>query len=72
MLGRFDFELISKSILHSLDTTKTKKQKKQISIAVRYQDICSMAGRRVSHAVYVKMIDNFYAIAHARRRWDGT
>ena len=40
LLGRFDFEKISKSILRSFSTGKTKMQ---ISIAVRHQDSCKVA-----------------------------
>ena len=75
LLGRFDFETFSKSALHLLSIARTKMR---IGIAVQHQDVCSVAGRRLNSSdndkkqVYVKIIDNFYVIVHARRRWDVT
>ena len=50
----------------------------QIGIAVQHQAACNFVGRRLissnndNNKFCVKIIDNFYVIVHARRRWDVT
>ena len=71
MLGRFDSERISKSVLRLLSTAKTKMK---IVIAVQHQDACSVAGQGLyssendNKKLYVNIVDNFYVIVHTRIR----
>ena len=65
LLGRFDFEKISKLVLHLIGTSRTKIR---INISVQHQDSCIVVGQRLCYSdnnkneVYVKIIDDFYAI----------
>ena len=75
LLGRSDFEQISKSVLRLLSTSRTKMR---IRAAVQQKYACSVVGWKLRSSggnekkVYVNIIDNFYVIVHARRRRGGS
>ena len=75
LLGIFDFERISISVLRLLSTSWTKIR---ISISVQSQDACSFAGQILNYGdsdnnkVFINVIDNFSVIVQARRRCGGT
>ena len=74
LLGRFDSERISKSVLRLFSTARTNMR---IKIAVCNQCTCIFVGWRLRYSggnnnkVYIIMIVNFCVILHYRRRWGG-
>ena len=73
LLGRFDFEKISKSILRSLSTAKTKMQ---IRISVQHWDAWSVAVQRLysrdenNNEVCVNIIDKIYVLWYSIEKGD--
>ena len=71
MLGNFDYEPISKSVLRLLSTVRTRVR---IMITVWHQyahivmDLRLRSSGGNNTKFYVKMIDNFYVIVRGRRR----
>ena len=61
MLVRFDFERISKPILHLI---RTATEKIRTRIAVKHQDACSIAGQRLNSSEGYR----HYVLVHDKRR----